>query len=60
METVNGCTVIASESSVEPTRFGPAETAGAYVTIVGEFPPTTTEEELGLAMTGGREKERVA
>jgi simple sugar transport system ATP-binding protein len=28
--------------------------------IVGEFPPTTTEEELGLAMTGGREKERVA
>ena len=39
METVNGCTVIASESSVEPTHFGPAETAGAYVTIVGEFPP---------------------
>src|ERR1700704_221626 len=25
--------------------------------IVGEFPPTTTEEELGLAMTGGRRKE---
>jgi general nucleoside transport system ATP-binding protein len=22
--------------------------------IVGEFPPTATEEELGFAMTGGR------
>jgi ABC-type uncharacterized transport system ATPase subunit len=28
--------------------------------IVAEFPPTASEEELGLAMTGGREKERVA
>jgi simple sugar transport system ATP-binding protein len=28
--------------------------------IVGEFPPTTTEEELGLAMTGGVKKERAA
>jgi simple sugar transport system ATP-binding protein len=27
--------------------------------IVGEFPPTATEEELGLAMTGGR-RERAA
>jgi simple sugar transport system ATP-binding protein len=25
--------------------------------IVGEFPPTATEEELGLAMTGGRSQE---
>jgi general nucleoside transport system ATP-binding protein len=25
--------------------------------IVGEFPPTTTEEELGFAMTGGRREE---
>jgi general nucleoside transport system ATP-binding protein len=25
--------------------------------IVGEFPPTATEEELGLAMTGGRAEE---
>ena len=25
--------------------------------IVGEFPPTATEEELGLAMTGGRSEE---
>jgi general nucleoside transport system ATP-binding protein len=28
--------------------------------IVGEFPPTTSEEELGLAMTGGAPKERAA
>jgi simple sugar transport system ATP-binding protein len=28
--------------------------------IVGEFPPTTSEEELGLAMTGGAQKERAA
>jgi ABC-type uncharacterized transport system ATPase subunit len=28
--------------------------------LVGEFPPTTSEEELGLAMTGGAQKERAA
>ena len=28
--------------------------------IVGEFPPTATEEELGFAMTGGRRDEAVA
>jgi len=28
--------------------------------IVGEFPPTVTEEELGFAMTGGRRAEAVA
>jgi len=28
--------------------------------IVGEFPPTTTEEELGIAMTGGRRQEHAA
>jgi simple sugar transport system ATP-binding protein len=28
--------------------------------IVGEFPPTATEEELGFAMTGGRREEAVA
>jgi simple sugar transport system ATP-binding protein len=28
--------------------------------IVGEFPPTATEEELGFAMTGGRREELVA
>ncbi len=28
--------------------------------IVGEFPPTTTEEELGLAMTGGGREEVAA
>ena len=39
METVNGCAVIAPSDSSEPTHFGPAETAGAYVAIVGVFPP---------------------
>jgi simple sugar transport system ATP-binding protein len=28
--------------------------------IVGEYPPTTSEEELGLAMTGGTQKEQAA
>jgi ABC-type uncharacterized transport system ATPase subunit len=28
--------------------------------IVGEFPPTATEEELGLAMTGGARKDEAA
>jgi general nucleoside transport system ATP-binding protein len=28
--------------------------------IVGEFPPTTSEEELGVAMTGGRKREIAA
>jgi ABC-type uncharacterized transport system ATPase subunit len=28
--------------------------------IVGEFPPTATEEELGFAMTGGRREETAA
>jgi general nucleoside transport system ATP-binding protein len=28
--------------------------------IVGEYPPSTSEEELGLAMTGGAQKERAA
>ena len=28
--------------------------------IVGEFPPTATEEELGLAMTGGGVREHAA
>jgi simple sugar transport system ATP-binding protein len=28
--------------------------------IVGEYPPTASEEELGLAMTGGAQRERAA
>ena len=39
METVNGCTVIVSQDSIEPTYFGPAEMAGAYVAILGMFAP---------------------
>ena len=39
METVNGCSVIPVQDSVEPTYFGPSEMAGAYVAIVGVFLP---------------------
>ena len=39
METINGCTVIAPSVSVEPIYFGQAETDGAYVGIIGVFPP---------------------
>jgi mannose-6-phosphate isomerase-like protein (cupin superfamily) len=39
METVNGCTVISSRDAAEPAHFGPAEMAGAYVAVVGVFPP---------------------
>jgi len=28
--------------------------------LVGEFPPTATEEELGVAMTGGKRSEVAA
>ena len=48
METVNGCTVIASRDSVEPTHFGPAEMAGAYGAIVGVFPPGEPAPPLHL------------
>jgi len=48
METVNGCTVIASQDSDEPTHFGPADTAGAYVAVVGVFPPGQPAPPLHL------------
>ncbi len=48
METVNGCTVIPAQDSVEPTNFGPAEMAGAYVAIVGVFPPGQPAPPLHL------------
>ena len=48
METVNGCTVIPAQDSVEPTHFGPAETTGAYVAIVGVFPPGQPAPPLHL------------
>ena len=38
METINGCTVIESSASSEPTTFGPAEMDGAYRALVGTIP----------------------
>jgi quercetin dioxygenase-like cupin family protein len=48
METVDGCTVIAAQDSTEPTQFGPAEVTGAYVAIVGVFPPGQPAPPLHL------------
>jgi mannose-6-phosphate isomerase-like protein (cupin superfamily) len=48
VETVNGCTVIASQDSIETIYFGPAEMAGAYVAIVGVFPPGEPAPPLHL------------
>ena len=48
METVNGCTVISSGDAGEPTHFGPAETAGAYLAVVGVFPPGEPTPPLHL------------
>src|SRR5215213_6866323 len=39
METVNGCLVLPPSEAPEPARFGPTETQGAYVVMVGSFPP---------------------
>lgn len=39
METINGCTVVLPSEATEPARFGPAETEGSYVVLVGTFPP---------------------
>jgi mannose-6-phosphate isomerase-like protein (cupin superfamily) len=39
METINGCTVARPSDASEPLSFGPAETQGAYVVIVGAGPP---------------------
>ena len=59
METVNGCTVIPPSDDVVPTRFGPTEAEGAYLALVGLFPPgepappphihPTTDEAFYLA-----------
>jgi mannose-6-phosphate isomerase-like protein (cupin superfamily) len=39
METINGCMVIPPPETAEPTTLGPDETRGAYVAIIGMFPP---------------------
>ena len=38
METINGCTVVHPSEAPEPVHFGPAETQGAYLVMVG-VPP---------------------
>jgi hypothetical protein len=39
MERVNGSTVIGPSESAAPTYFGPGDTVGAYVAVIGIFPP---------------------
>jgi len=39
MQTINGCTVVPASAGPEPVHFGQAESEGAYVVIVGMFPP---------------------
>ena len=39
METVNGCTIIATSVNAEPVYFGPSETSSSYVAVAGVFPP---------------------
>jgi mannose-6-phosphate isomerase-like protein (cupin superfamily) len=39
VETINGCTVVPPSEAPEPVHFGQAESQGAYVVIVGTFPP---------------------
>ena len=48
METINGCMIIASQDSAEPTHFGRTETTGAYVAIAGVFPPGEAAPPLHL------------
>ena len=58
-EAVNGCTVICPSEQADPTRLGPDESSGAYVALVGVFPPgepgppphthPTTDEAFYLA-----------
>jgi len=46
METVNGCIVL--PHSPEPVQFGAAETQGAYVVLLGEYPPGTPAPPLHM------------
>jgi mannose-6-phosphate isomerase-like protein (cupin superfamily) len=48
METINGCIVVASSEVPAPVHFGPAESEGAYVVIVGTFPPSQPAPPLHL------------
>ena len=48
MVRYNRCSVISSSEAAEPTRFGPAEMAGAYVAVIGVFPPGEPAPPLHL------------
>lgn len=48
METVNGCTVIPPSEAAEPVHFGPAETEGSYVVLIGTGPPDAPGPPLHL------------
>lgn len=48
METVNGCTIITSREAAEPVHFGHEKTVGAYVAVVGVFPPGEPAPPLHL------------
>ena len=39
METINGCTVIPPSEAPETVSFGPTETEGSYVVLIGAFAP---------------------
>jgi hypothetical protein len=39
VETINGCTVIPFSEEPETVSFGPAETEGSYVVLIGSFAP---------------------
>lgn len=39
MQTVNGCTVIPPTEDAEPSALDPTKTEGAYLALVGGFPP---------------------
>jgi mannose-6-phosphate isomerase-like protein (cupin superfamily) len=50
METVNGCTIVAGTDTIleKPVSFGPAETDGAYVAMMGGLPPGTPGPPLHI------------
>jgi quercetin dioxygenase-like cupin family protein len=39
VETINGCSVVPAPETPDPTMFGPGETRGSYLTMVGVFLP---------------------
>src|SRR4051812_30675955 len=52
METVNGCTVVPPSDAPGPVNFGPAETGGAYVVMMGAFPDSMSRSSDRLRSPG--------